>query len=243
MSGMSDMLFYALILVPCLIAAIVLHEVSHGWAALALGDPTAQEQRRLSLNPLRHVDPIGTLLVPGALALFGGPVFGWAKPVPVDYRRLDNPRVGMMLVGAAGPAMNLALATLAAVALGMTVTAQSTLAMAGNGLPTIVGADGTTSFLGTGLLVFILINTFLALFNLLPIPPFDGSHIVEGALPRRLAYQYGRLRQFGMLLFILLVAASWAFPGADLIGRVVGPPVNWTLGQFLSLANWSAGLW
>ncbi|WP_120717410.1 site-2 protease family protein [Tsuneonella amylolytica] len=238
---MSDTLLFAAILIPCLIVAIVFHEVAHGWAALALGDPTAKEQRRLSFNPIRHVDPVGTLLVPGALALFGGPIFGWAKPVPVNFNRLDNPRTGMMLVGAAGPGMNFLLATIAAVALGLTLTAGSTLGLTDNGLPTIFAADGSTSMLGTGLIVFILINTFLGLFNLLPIPPFDGSHIVEGLLPRSLAAQYAKLRNLGMLLFIALIAATWAFPDANLIGRVVGPPVDWALDQFLSLAAAVAG--
>ncbi len=116
---MTETLLYAAILAPCLIIAIVFHEVAHGLAALALGDPTAREQRRLSLNPLRHIDPVGTLLVPGALALLGGPVFGWAKPVPINARRLNNPRFGMMAVAAAGPGMNLLLALVAAVLLGV----------------------------------------------------------------------------------------------------------------------------
>jgi Zn-dependent protease len=238
---MTETLTFALILIPCLIVAIVLHEVAHGWAALALGDPTAKERRRLSLNPIRHVDPVGTLLVPGALALFGGPVFGWAKPVPVNFNRLDNPRIGMMLVGAAGPAMNLLLATGAAIVLGASVAAGSAIGLAGNGLPTIVAPDGTTSLLGTGLLVFILINTFLALFNLLPIPPFDGSHIVEGLLPRSMARHYARLRNVGMLLFVALIAMTWAFPGAGILDRVIGPPVEWVLNQYLALATLVAG--
>ena len=107
---MSDTLLQIVVLVPCLVIAIVFHEVAHGWAALALGDPTAKERRRLTLNPLRHVDPIGTLVVPGFLALVGGPVFGWAKPVPVNKWRLKNPRFGMMAVAAAGPLTNLVLA-------------------------------------------------------------------------------------------------------------------------------------
>jgi Zn-dependent protease len=239
---MSQTLQLALVLIPCLVISIVFHEVAHGWAALALGDPTAKERRRLTLNPLRHVDPIGTLLVPGALALFGGPVFGWAKPVPVNFNRLDNPRLGMMLVAAAGPATNLVLAAVSAVVLGLTFTTGSTLATSGSGLPLISGPDGSVLWLASGLVVFILINTFLALFNLLPIPPFDGSHIVEGALPRSMARQYGKLRQFGMLLFVVIIAASWAFPDADIIERVVGPPVEWVLGHFLALADWAARL-
>lgn len=226
---MSETIQLALLLIPCLIVAIVFHEVAHGWAALALGDPTAKEARRLTFNPIRHVDPIGTLLVPGALALFGGPVFGWAKPVPVNFRRLNNPRVGMMLVAAAGPGMNILLATLGAIALGL---------YAG----TLVAPPvGISEYVFGGLQLFILINVFLALFNLLPIPPFDGSHIVEGMLPRSMAAQYAKLRNVGMLLFIALIAATWAFPDAGIIEKVVGPPVEWMRGQFMALAAAVAG--
>lgn len=226
---MSETLQLALLLIPCLVIAIVLHEVAHGWAALALGDPTAKEQKRLTLNPIRHVDPVGTLLVPGALALFGGPVFGWAKPVPVNFGRLRNPRLGMMLVAAAGPGTNLLLAALGAIALGL---------YAG----TLVAPPvGVSEYVFGGLQLFILINVFLALFNLLPIPPFDGSHIVEGMLPQALARQYARLRNVGMLLFVALIAATWAFPDAGLIEKVVGPPVEWMQGWFFALAEWVAG--
>lgn len=228
MSGMSETLQLALLLIPCLVIAIVFHEVAHGWAALALGDPTAKERRRLTLNPIRHVDPVGTLLVPGALALFGGPVFGWAKPVPVNFARLRNPRLGMMLVAAAGPGTNLLLATLGAVALGL---------YAGN---LVAPPAGASAYVFGGLQLFILINVFLALFNLLPIPPFDGSHIVEGLLPRRLAVHYAKLRTVGMLLLVLLIAATWAFPEAGLIEKVVGPPVEWLQDKFFALAEWVA---
>ena len=229
MNGMSETIQLALLLIPCLIVAIVFHEVAHGWAALALGDPTAKEQRRLSLNPIRHVDPIGTLLVPGALALFGGPIFGWAKPVPVNFARLNNPRVGMMLVAAAGPGTNILLAALGAISLGL---------YAG----TLVSPPvGVSEYVFGGLQLFIMINVFLALFNLLPIPPFDGSHIVEGMLPRSMALHYAKLRNVGMLLFIGLIAATWAFPEAGIIENTVGVPVEWVQGQFLRLAQWVAG--
>src|SRR5690554_6699382 len=109
---MDGTLLMALALIPALIIAIVFHEVAHGWTALMLGDPTAKESKRLSLNPIRHVDPIGTVVVPGALALSGLPVFGWAKPVPVIKSRLNNPRFGMMAVAAAGPGTNLVLAAI-----------------------------------------------------------------------------------------------------------------------------------
>lgn len=170
---MTETLILAAILIPCLIVAIVFHEVAHGWTALALGDPTAKEQRRLSLNPIRHVDPVGTLIVPGALALFGGPVFGWAKPVPVRKDRLDNPRYGMMAVAAAGPGTNLVLAAVGAVVLGLVAASL------------VAPPAGAMEWLVTGLNYFIVINIFLALFNLLPIPPFDGSHIVEGCCRAR----------------------------------------------------------
>ncbi len=222
---MTETLLLAAILIPCLIVAIVFHEVAHGWTAFALGDPTAKEQRRLSLNPLRHVDPIGTLLVPGALALLGGPIFGWAKPVPVRKDRLDNPRYGMMAVAAAGPGTNILLGFVGAILIGL-----------------YAGFGGEPGLVPTALSYFIVINAFLALFNLLPIPPFDGSHIVEGLLPRSLAAQYARLQQVGMLLFVLLIAATWAFPQWGIIETVVFPPVEWVRGQFLEVATFVANL-
>ena len=118
---MSDTLQQIIVLVPVLIIAIVFHEVAHGFVANLLGDPTAKERNRLSLNPLRHIDPLGTLLVPGFLALVGGPIFGWAKPVPVIKERLRNPRFGMMAVAAAGPGTNFILAAIGAVLLGLFV--------------------------------------------------------------------------------------------------------------------------
>ena len=222
---MTETLLLAAILVPCLIVAIVFHEVAHGWMALMLGDPTAKEQRRLSLNPIRHVDPIGTLLVPGALALFGGPVFGWAKPVPVNARRLNNPRYGMMAVAAAGPGTNLVLALLGSVLFGIFAGFAFD---AGEALPDwAVTAGGT----------FILINVFLALFNLLPIPPFDGSHIVGGLLPRRFARHWQKAQGLGMAFFVILIAATWAFPDSGIVEHVVLPPVMWAQQIFAGIAD------
>ncbi|WP_340587004.1 site-2 protease family protein [Erythrobacter alti] len=228
---MTETLLLASILIPCLIIAIVFHEVAHGWTALMLGDPTAKERNRLSLNPIRHVDPVGTLLVPGGLALAGLPVFGWAKPVPVIKQRLNNPRFGMMAVAAAGPGTNFVLALVGAVLLGLVIPSA--------GVP-----DGQDPGLAvTALSYFIAINIFLALFNLLPIPPFDGSHVVEGLLPPSAARVYDRLRPFGFpLLFILLLVVPYVFPQANIIENVVLPPVEWAMGKYFALSEWIAGV-
>lgn len=222
---MLDTLTLALILIPCLIIAIVFHEVAHGWTALALGDTTARDKGRLTLNPIKHVDPIGTLIVPGALALMGGPVFGWAKPVPVNQRRLDNPRYGMMAVAAAGPGTNILLALIGAVVFGI---AAGMLANWGASVP---------EWMMTAFGAFILINAFLALFNLLPIPPFDGSHIVGGLMPRRWAHHWQKLQAMGMLLLVILIAATWAFPDARWIENTILPPVEWLTGLFYSVVD------
>ena len=176
------------------IAAIVLHEVAHGYAALALGDDTAKRLGRLTLNPIAHVDRVGTLIVPGILliaqSIFGGHfMFGWAKPVPVDALRFRDPRRGMMIVAAAGPAMNFFLAWLAALALHLVV-----------GMPGMAGKMFVyfSEY-------FILSNLVLGLFNLLPIPPLDGGRIVVGLLPENLARIWGGFERSGILIVILLV--------------------------------------
>lgn len=223
---MNETLLLALALIPALIVAIVFHEVAHGWTALALGDPTAKEQRRLSFNPLRHVDPIGTVVVPGVLMLTGMPAFGWAKPVPVVKERLRNPRFGMMAVAAAGPGTNLVLAVIGAVVLGFILRAGAVA----ESLPVFAAVS------------FIWINVFLALFNLLPIPPFDGSHIVEGLLPPTAARLYEKLRPIGiLLLFLLLLVVPYLFPQLGIIQRVVLPPAMWTADMFMAVASWVAG--
>ena len=234
---MTETLLLAAILVPCLIIAIVFHEVAHGWMALMLGDPTAKEQRRLSLNPIRHVDPIGTLLVPGALALFGGPIFGWAKPVPVNARRLNNPRYGMMAVAAAGPGTNLLLALIGAVIMGFFLPPIWGVGFSDTGLPIVVDGSGQAESISSGLFLFILINVFLALFNLLPIPPFDGSHIVGGLLPRRYARHWQKAQGLGMVFFVVLIAATWAFPDSGIVEHVVLPPVMWAQQIFAGIAD------
>ncbi len=232
---MTDTIALVLVLVPALVIAIVFHEVAHGYAARLLGDPTASERGRLTLNPIAHVDPVGTLLVPGALALFGGPVFGWAKPVPVNKWRLTNPRFGMMAVAAAGPASNFVLATLGAVLLGLVLPAGAGERDIG-GASLVVNLMGEPLWLATGLFYFILVNLFLGIFNLLPIPPFDGSHIVGGLLPARMRAGWEKLQGIGMALILGLVAISWVF-GTSWLSDILTPPVSFALGLFLSLAN------
>lgn len=239
---MNQTLSLALVLIPAIVVAIVFHEVAHGYAARLLGDMTASERGRLTLNPIKHVDPVGTLLVPGALALLGGPVFGWAKPVPINRRRLRNPRFGMMAVAAAGPGSNFVLAAIGAVLLGLLMPAGLGYGGAGNeGLALLVDPQGETQWLATGLFYFILINLFLGLFNLLPIPPFDGSHIVGGLLPARMRAVWERLQGIGMVLLLGLIAASWVF-GTGWLGAILMPPVSAMMGLYLGLADWIAAL-
>ncbi|MEJ2459611.1 MAG: site-2 protease family protein [Novosphingobium sp.] len=228
---MNDTLLQVAAIIIPLIIAIVFHEIAHGWTARMLGDPTAYEQRRLSLNPLRHVDPFGTLILPAILWLTTHTAFGWAKPVPVNKWRLRDPRRGMMAVAAAGPAMNLVLAAVGAVLLGLLVRYAGNSEAAG------------VSFVAQNFSNFIAINVFLAFFNLLPIPPFDGSHIVEGLLPRAAARSYERLRPYGILMVLLiLLVIPRLFPGWGIIERVVWPPVAWLGGYYEHLARLVAGI-
>jgi Zn-dependent protease len=239
---MSNTVIQAAALIVPLIFAIVFHEVAHGLMARALGDPTAEERGRLSLNPLRHVDPIGTVVLPGILALTHLPVFGWAKPVPVVAERLRHPRRDMMLVGAAGPGSNLIMAAIAAVVLGL---------MLPSGLPqglslqeqftSIQTQSFPVFFFALTMFLFIQINVYLALFNLLPIPPFDGSHIVEGLLPEPMARSYAKFRTVGMLIpLVLIVLLPNLIPEFSVTQYIVGP-VEWVISWYARLAALVAG--
>jgi len=178
------------------ILAITLHEAAHGYAALALGDDTARKAGRLSLNPLRHIDRVGTILLPGILVIgqlltIGRIVFlfGWAKPVPVSAWKFRDPRRGMMLVAIAGPTMNFFLAWLGALA-----------------FHPLAVADPASQAIGAPFLIyFIGFNLVLGLFNLLPIPPLDGGRIVVGLLPEAAAQRYARLERAGLLIVMLIV--------------------------------------
>ena len=234
--AMSDTLVLAIILIPCIVIAIVFHEVAHGWVANALGDTTASDRGRLTLNPIPHIDPIGTLLVPGALLLAGAPAFGWAKPVPVNKWRLSNPRFGMMAVAIAGPGMNFVLALVGAILLGLFGDGAQLVASP-TGLVTVADANGVVQPFDSAMIYFILINAFLGLFNLLPIPPFDGSHIFGGLLPRRLRGYWERLQMFGIVFILGVIGYSWIF-GTGWLEVTIGPLIDMILGFFLDLVGY-----
>ena len=194
--------------VAALLFAVSVHESAHGWMALRCGDTTARDLGRITLNPLKHVDPFGSLLVPALLAFTGAPVFGWAKPVPVSLRGVRNPRRANLLVSAAGPLSNFAVAVVAAVAFFVL----RAVAPAGSEL------NGT--FFYPLLLVSyytVLVNVALGLFNLIPIPPLDGFGVVESFAPARWIRGVMWVRRYG---FILLVVAI--FTGG--LSAVLGPP-------------------
>jgi Zn-dependent protease len=225
-SIMRESMIYqiAIWLVP-LVIAIVFHEVAHGLVARRLGDPTAAERGRLSLNPIRHVDPLGTIILPLILAVSNaGAIFGWAKPVPINYRRLKRPRRDMILVSLAGPGMNLLLAIAGVLLLA------ATIALSG-------GAEsGIARFVAFNALNFIYINIFLGIFNLLPIPPFDGGHVVEGLLPRRAARSFRKIGRYSLLVLVVLLLGLPAV-GIDVAGRVVSPLVDWLAAALLGLVG------
>ena len=200
------------------IFAITVHEVAHGWVARKYGDNTAFMLGRLTLNPIKHVDLVGTIILPGILLISGtGFIFGWAKPVPVDPRNFKNPRRDMAIVALAGPASNLLMAVgWALIArVGVTIGAQTEAVS----LPLIY-----TGIAG------ISINLALALINLLPIPPLDGSRILTGILPGKLAWQYNRLERYGFIILLLLLYTN-------ALGAILAYPMFVAQKIFFSIAG------
>ncbi len=182
--------------------AITVHEAAHGWMAKRLGDSTAMMLGRLTLNPIKHIDPIGTILVPVVLLISGsGFLFGWAKPVPVTWENLKNPRRDMALVALAGPASNLIMAIMWAIVAKVAIE--------------IDGGGGVLQPLILMGLAGIQINIILMVLNLLPIPPLDGGRIVTGLLPGPMAWQFSRIEPFGLFILIglLLIGVLWQILG------------------------------
>lgn len=198
-----------------LVFSLTVHEAAHAWAADRLGDPTARQLGRVSLNPAVHVDPIGTLLFPLVGLVTGAPIIGWAKPVPVATWRFERPRRDYLMVAAAGPLSNMALAFGAAIVL--RIMGAGTDASLAPGAAELTAAGRVLVPLRSLVQSALAINVLLAIFNLLPIPPLDGSSVLAGLLPERLAAMMDRVRPFGFLLLYALLISH----GFDLI---VGTP-------------------
>ena len=193
--------------------AITLHEVAHGWVARAFGDHTAELQGRLSLNPIRHIDPVGTVLVPAILLWLGGFLFGWARPVPVDPRNLRDPRRNMVWVSAAGPAANIAMSI--GWAFLMMLSQLLDLGVAGRWLESMAA-------------VGITINLLLAVFNMLPIPPLDGGQLLTNLLPHgRIASLLEAIRPWGLFIVLAMVATG-------LLSTVITGPIRFLEGLLVA---------
>jgi len=199
--------------------AIVLHEVSHGWVADRLGDDTARWMGRLTLNPIKHIDPVGTILVPVLLLVIGSPfLFGYAKPVPINFRKLRRPKQDMVWVALAGPATNLLLAIISALILAVMAR-----------LP--VSMHWLADPFGLMCQASILINMVLCIFNLLPLPPLDGGRVAVGLLPGPAAYRLSRLEPYGFLIIVVLLLTG-------VLQVVIGPLV---MGGSKLLITWAMG--
>jgi Zn-dependent protease len=194
MDNLTGVQLFAVWVLPVLFA-ITVHEVAHGWIASKLGDKTALIMGRLTLNPLKHIDILGTIIVPGILLLLGGFVFGWAKPVPVTWSNLKKPRRDMALVAIAGPITNLLMAFIWA-CIGKLGIIMLTHGFPGGLAIQYMGSAG------------ILINLMLMFLNLIPIPPLDGSRVISSILPPRWSYRYNRMELFGFFILIALLATG-----------------------------------
>lgn len=195
--------------------AITLHEAAHGWVASRLGDKTALMLGRVTLNPLKHIDPVGTILMPGILLMIGGFIFGWAKPVPVNWRNLNNPKRDMAIVALAGPMSNLLMALFWVGIIKLSPLVSQLSQAEAMGL-VYMGQAG------------ILINLVLGMLNLLPIPPLDGSRVLSSLLPPKMAYQYDKIEPFGFFIIIGMIAFG-------ILPHLIGPPINFLYNLMLQL--------
>jgi len=223
--GLTGQLWQIAIVAIPIIIAITFHEAAHGFVAKQFGDDTAARLGRVTFNPLKHIDPFGTVILPAFLLLMhAGFVFGYAKPVPVNFNRLHNPKRDMIWVAAAGPGINLLLA-LASVAL-MWLTLHTGLA-----------ANAITE---NFLLGSVQINLVLAVLNMLPLPPLDGGRVVTGLLPHNLSVPFGRIERYGMLiiilaLFLLPLIGEKLGVDLDIFEFLIARPVNWMLHGIMAL--------
>jgi Zn-dependent protease len=218
MTSTEQFLFDASVWVIPVIMAITFHEAAHGYAAWKLGDDTAKSLGRVTFNPLRHVDPLGTVILPAVMYFTTSFLFGWAKPVPVNFNRLRNPRYGMVLVALAGPAVNIVLAFFSAWALRWI-----------DFLP-----DTALLWVQDSLVIAVKINVILAVFNMIPLPPLDGGRVAVGLLPRRLALPIARLEPYGLfilmgVLFILPLIGTQIGMNLSVLPWLLGPPVEYVL--------------
>jgi Zn-dependent protease len=218
----AELIVFAL----CAIVAITFHEAAHGYVAFHFGDDTAKKAGRITLNPFKHIDLFGTVILPSLLYTFAGFLFGYAKPVPVTYSQLRNPRWDMVWVAAAGPGMNMALALISALLL--------------SGIGFLEGDQAALA--GNALLLSIRLNLILAIFNMLPLPPLDGSKVLAAFLPEGAVRPYLSFGRFGMtiLLLVLLVGpilAAQSGVNFDVFGWLVLRPAEWTMQALLKLTG------